>query len=149
MLPSKHRTYHTSSDSFFCCILPSVHFLSAYPSQLSSNLLVAYLYRKDERALPRHLHSSRISRSPFTAIHLITTPLTPSSLLFFSLPMPHFYSPLLYRNTKQELAFCHCTPSVQRHCSPSYERAGLSKHCTCLPTRRQALPLVRCGTAVQ
>ena len=98
------------SESLYRLSYRGYIFLSANPSQSSSNLLVAYLYRKDELALPGYLHSSRISGSSFlnsnsSNSHYNTiNPLSRllfSSLLFFSLQTHNFYSPLPCLNITQ------------------------------------------------
>jgi hypothetical protein len=53
MLPSKHKIHPKLSTSFLCCRLPT-------STSQHLTLLPAYLYQKDERALPGKLQSSKL-----------------------------------------------------------------------------------------
>ena len=67
MLPKTQTIQPESSTSFLCWLIsnspPNVTLPTSFPKTFT--LPPAHLYRKDERVLPRNLHRSKLSFSPF------------------------------------------------------------------------------------
>jgi hypothetical protein len=127
MLPSKLKTDPKSSDSFFCYILPIVHF---YHFTLLNCLLTCkqptYIGRTSGHSLSTYTAAAVLPPPPRT-VALITTPPSPppsfSSILICSSFIKCLTSAVSTLRTNTHLYVPSASAlSIQRQCCPSYER---------------------------